>query len=65
MLEIPQEFFSKFPETKHSALKAEVGNIHLIQSFDENGKIELEFYDESYTPYTIWVDPSHVTRNFR
>ena len=62
MLEIPKELFSKFPETQHVTLKAEVGNVHLIQSFDENGQIELEIHDEHYTPHTIWVDPSCVTR---
>lgn len=62
MLEIPQELYSKFPETQHLTLKAEVGNVHLIQSFNENGQIELEIHDEHYTPHTIWVDPSCVTR---
>lgn len=64
MLEVPQDLFSKLPQSKHKALKAEVGNVHLIQNLDENGKIELEFYDEDYMPHTIWVNPSCVTRVF-
>ena len=62
MLEIPQDLFSKLPESKHVALKAEIGNVHLIQSLDEYGKIELEFHDEDYMPHTIWISPSCVTR---
>ena len=62
MLEIPQDLFSKLPEALHVALKAEVGKVHLIQSFNEYGKIELEFHDENYTPHTIWVSPSCVER---
>jgi len=65
MLEIPQELFQRFPETQHVALKAEVGNVHLIQNFNEYGQIELEIHDEYYTPHTIWVDPSCVTRKLK
>jgi len=65
MLEIPQELFQRFPETQHVSLKAEVGNVHLIQNFDEYGQIELEIHDEYYTPHTIWVDPSCVTRKLK
>lgn len=65
MLKIPRELFLKFPETQHVALRAEVGNVHLIRRSDENGRIELEFHDECYTPHTIWVDPSCVTRNLK
>ena len=64
MLEIPQDLFSKLSEAHHVALKAEVGKVHLIQSFNEYGKIELEFHDENYTPHTIWVSPSCVKRIF-
>lgn len=64
MLEVPQDLFSKFPKAQHEALTAEVGNIHLIQDLDENGKIELEFHDENYIPHTIWISPSCVTRIF-
>ena len=46
MLEIPQELFQRFPEAHHVSLKAEVGNVHLIQNFDEYGQIELEIHDE-------------------
>ena len=62
MLEIPQDLFSKLPEAQHVALKAEVGNVHLMQGLDEHGKIELEFHDESFMPHTIWISPSCVTR---
>ncbi len=62
MLEIPQDLFSKLPEAQHVALKAEVGKVHLIQSLNTYGMIELEFYDENYTPHTIWVSPSCVKR---
>jgi len=62
MLKVPQELFLEFPETQHVSLRAEVGNVHLIQSFNEAGQIELEIHDERYTPHTIWVDPSCVTR---
>ena len=62
MLEIPRDLFSKLPKAHHVALKAEVGKIHLIQSFNEYGMIELEFHDENYTPHTIWVSPSCVKR---
>lgn len=64
MLEVPQDLFSKLPKSKHEALKAEVGNVHIIQDLDENGKIELEFHDEDYMPHTIWISPSCVTRIF-
>ncbi len=64
MLEVPQDLFSKLPKAQHEALKAEVGNVHLIQDLDENGKIELEFHDENYMPHTIWINPSCVTRIF-
>jgi len=57
ILEVPQELFLKFPETQHVTLRAEVGNVHLIQSFDENGQIELEIHDERYTPHTIMGRP--------
>jgi len=60
--EIPQDLFSKLPEAQHVALKAEVGKVHLIQSFNEYGMIKLEFHDENYTPHTIWVSPSCVKR---
>jgi hypothetical protein len=62
MLEIPQDLFSKLPEALHVALKAEVGKVHLIQGFNEYGKIELEFHDANYLPHTIWISPSCVTR---
>ena len=62
MLEIPQDLFSKLPEALHVALKAEVGKIHLIQSLNTYGLIEIEFHDENYTPHTIWVSPSCVKR---
>ena len=65
MLEVPQELFLKFPKTQHVTLRAEVGNVHLIQSVNETGQIELEIHDERYTPHTIWVDPSCVTRNLK
>jgi hypothetical protein len=65
MLEVPQELFLEFPETQHVTLRAEVGKVHLIQSFNETGQIGLEIYDERYTPHTIWVDPSCVTRNLK
>lgn len=65
MLEVPQELFLKFPKTQHVTLRAEVGNVHLIQSFNETGQIELEIHDEHCTPHTIWVDPSCVTRNLK
>ena len=35
MLEIPQDLFSKLPKAQHEALKAEVGNVHLIRDLDE------------------------------
>jgi hypothetical protein len=62
MLEISQDLFSKLPEAQHIALKAEVGNVHLVRGLDEYGKIELEFHDENYLPHTIWINPSCVTR---
>jgi hypothetical protein len=65
MLKAPQELFLKFPETQHVTLRAEVGNVHLIQSFNETGQIELVIHDEGYTPHTIWVDPSCATRSLR
>jgi hypothetical protein len=65
MLKVPQELFLKFPETQHVTLRAEVGNVHLIQSFNETGQIKLEIHDERYTPHTIWVDPSYVTRKLK
>jgi len=64
MLEIPQDLFSKLHKAQHTALRAEIGKIHLIQSHDEYGKIELEFHDENFTPHTIWVNSSCVTRIF-
>ena len=64
MLEITQDLFSKLPKAQHETLKAKVGNVHLIQDLDENGKIELEFHDENYMPHTIWINPSCVTRIF-
>ncbi len=64
MLEVPQDLFSELPEAQHAALRAEAGKVHLIQSFDGYGKIELEFYDENYTPHTIRINPSYVTRIF-
>ncbi len=64
MLEVPQDLFSKLPKTAHAALRAEVGKIHLIQGYDEYGKIELEYHDEYFTPHTIWVNASCVTRIF-
>ena len=64
MLEIPQDLFSEFPRAQHAALRAEAGKVHLIQSFDKHGKIELEFHDENFTPHTIWVNSSCVTRIF-
>ena len=65
MPEVPQELFLKFPDTQHVSLRAEVRNVHLIQSFSETGRIELEIHDERYTPHTIWVDPSCVTRKLK
>ena len=62
MLEIPQDLFSKLPKTQHAALRAEIGKVHLIQSYDEYGKIELEYHDANFTPHTIWVNASCVTR---
>ncbi len=64
MLEIPQDLFSEFPRAQHAALRAEAGKVHLIQSFDEYGKIELELHDENYTPHTIRINPSYVARIF-
>jgi len=64
MLEIPQDLFSKLHKAQHTALRAEAGKVHLIQSFDKHGKIELEFHDENFTPHTIWVNSSCVTRIF-
>jgi len=58
MLEIPQDLFSELPEAQHAALRAEVGNVHLIQGYDEYGKIELEYHDENFTSHTIWVNAS-------
>ena len=65
MLEVPQELFLKFPETQHVTLRAEVGNVDLIQSFNETEQIKLEIHDERYTPHTIWVDPSCVKRKLK
>jgi len=64
MLEIPQDLFSELPEAQHAALRAETGKVHLIQSFDDYGRIELEFHDENYTPHTIRINPSYVARIF-
>jgi len=64
MLEIPQDLFLKLHKAQHAALRAEAGKVHLIQSFDEYGKIKLEFHDENFTPHTIWVNSSCVTRIF-
>ncbi len=64
MLEVPQDLFSELPATQHAALTAEAGKVHLIQSLDEYGKIELEFHDENYTSHTIKINPSCVTRIF-
>ena len=50
---------------KEPLKRGEVGNVHLIQSFNETGQIEFEIYDKRYTPHTIWIDPSCVTRSLK
>jgi len=62
LIDIPLELFLGRTETEQNILRAEVGNNHLIQSFNRHGKLELEFYDADDIPHTILISTSCVTR---
>jgi len=61
---IPLELFLGRTEDEQNILRAQIGNIHFIQSVNRHGKLKLEFYDKYDMPYTIWIRKSCVTRIF-
>lgn len=65
LLNIPLELFLGLTETEQKILRAEIGNMHLIQGSDRHRKIKLEFHDTNYVLRTILIDPSCVIRILR
>ena len=65
LIHIPLELFLGLNEIEQNTLRAEIGNIHLIQGPSGHGKIKLEFHDANYVLRTILIDPSCVIRILR
>ncbi len=65
LLNIPLELFLGLTETEQKILRAEIGNMHLIQGSSGHRKIKLEFHDTNYVLRTILIDPSCVIRILR
>lgn len=62
LIDIPLELFLGLTESEQKILRAEIGNMHLIQSSDRQGKIKLEFYDFKGATRTILINPHCVAR---
>ena len=64
LIGIPLELFLGRTEAEQNILRAQIGNMHLIQDFNQHGKLKLEFYDKNDMPHTILISTSCVTRIF-
>ena len=64
LLAAPSELLSNLPIEDQNAVKAQVGNILIVQDIDEYGNPELEFYepDEPNHSHTIWLDPINLKK---
>jgi hypothetical protein len=62
LLDIPLGLLLGRTESEQNALREAIGNRHLVQSYNQHGKIELEFYDARGIPHTIFINPACVTR---
>jgi hypothetical protein len=62
LVDIPLELFLGLSESEQKTLRAEIGKMHLIQSANQLGKLELEFFDARGISHTIFIRPACVTR---
>jgi len=62
LLAASEKLLVHLPFKDQIAIKAQVGNVIPIQSFDEFGNVELEFKCEDGDVHFIWVESSQVMK---
>ncbi|STQ91758.1 hypothetical protein [Iodobacter fluviatilis] len=54
------ELINGLPESDQTAIQSVVGNVMVVEEFDQYGHAELMFNDEQGQIHFIWVKPSDL-----
>jgi hypothetical protein len=60
LLEVPTGLVDDLPLEDQRAIRAVVGKPVVLVEYDECGRAELEFVDESGNNHSIWVAPAFI-----
>jgi hypothetical protein len=62
IIEIPERLTAGLPEEDKVAINSQVGKVLIVQGFEKDGSVELEFIDDAGHYHTIWIDPNCLAR---
>lgn len=54
---VPDDLLVGLPEEDQAAIRAAVGRSVTVVGYDEAGRPEIEFADETGAVHTIWLEP--------
>ena len=62
IIDIPERLTAGLPKEDVVAINSQVGKVLIVQGFEKNGSVELEFIDDAGHFHTIWIEPSCLLR---
>ncbi len=63
LLNAPDELLRGLPSADQDAIKRQVGEDLVVQSFDPYGNAELEFKSDDDVVHSIWVNPKCLQKS--